>query len=333
MGIGTTNPDASSILDISSTTGGLLLPRMNTAQRNAINSPAVGLLIYLVDGTMQCLQVYNGTSWENIYCPTTNTPPTASNVSFSGGLSLGQVVSGNYTYQDAQLDLQATSIFQWYRADTNTGTNVVAISGATALTYTLTTNDVGKYISFGVLPKAQTGALTGIEVRSPYQGLITTTAIAARINEFHYDNVGTDVNEFVEIRISGAIGSQPSNLSQYTIALYNGSGQTVYDSVTLNTLVRTCNATDCFYVWQPISIQNGSPDGIALIGPSGLIEFISYEGSFVALNGGANGTNSTDVGVQEDNVLTTTAGSIQRTTSGTWILNQNANTKGLANGI
>ena len=333
VGIGTTNPDASSILDISSTTGGLLLPRMNTVQRDAINAPAVGLLIYLVDGTVQCLQVYNGTNWENIYCPTTNTAPIANNVAVTGGLSLGQVVTGTYTYQDAQLDIEATSDFQWYRADSNTGTNSIAISGANALTYTLTTNDVGKYISFGVTPNAQTGALTGTEVKSPYLGVITTVSVAARINEFHYDNIGTDVNEFVEIRISGTIGSQPANLSQYSIALYNGANQSTYDSATLDTLVQTCDASDCYYIWQPLSIQNGAPDGIALISPSGLIEFISYEGVFTALNGGAAGTSSTDVGVLEDSINTTATGSIQRTSSGTWLLNQTSNSKGLVNGI
>ncbi|RXR31259.1 hypothetical protein EQG68_10255 [Flavobacterium piscinae] len=333
VGIGTTNPDASSILDISSTTGGLLLPRMNTVQRDAINAPAVGLLIYLIEGNVQCLQVFNGTNWENIYCPSTNTVPTANNVTFSGGLNVGQVVTGTYTYQDAQLDLEATSDFQWYRADSNTGTNSIAISGANALTYTLTSNDVGKYIAFGVTPKAQTGALTGVEVTSPYQGAVTTVSVAARINEFHYDNIGTDVNEFVEIRITGAMGSQPANLSQYSIVLYNGSNQSTYDSATLNTLVQTCDSTDCYYVWQPISIQNGAPDGIALIGPSGLIEFISYEGVFTALNGGAAGTSSTDVGVLEDSINTTANGSIQRTSSGTWLLNQTSNSKGLVNGI
>ena len=42
--------------------------------------------------------------------------------------------------------------------------------------------------------------------------------------------------------------------------------------------------------------KNGAPDGLALIGPSGVIEFISYEGSFTATNGPANGVTSTDVG-------------------------------------
>jgi len=57
MGIGTTSPDASSILDLTSTTQGALLPRMTTTERNAISSPANGLLIY--NTTANQFQYYN----------------------------------------------------------------------------------------------------------------------------------------------------------------------------------------------------------------------------------------------------------------------------------
>ena len=46
-------------------------------------------------------------------------------------------------------------------------------------------------------------------------------------------------------------------------------------------------------------IQNGSPDGIALVNGSTVLEFISYEGTFTATNGPATGMTSTDVGVSE----------------------------------
>lgn len=49
VGVGTTNPDASSILDITSTNGGVLMPRMTTAQRDAIVNPARGLIVYNSD--------------------------------------------------------------------------------------------------------------------------------------------------------------------------------------------------------------------------------------------------------------------------------------------
>ncbi len=61
VGIGTTTPNASAILDVSSTTKGFLLPRMSTAQRNAVASPAVGLSILNTDD--MCTDIYDGTNW------------------------------------------------------------------------------------------------------------------------------------------------------------------------------------------------------------------------------------------------------------------------------
>lgn len=61
VGIGTSTPNASSMLDVSSTTKGLLAPRMTTAQKNAIASPANGLLVY--DSDLAKFNFYNGTAW------------------------------------------------------------------------------------------------------------------------------------------------------------------------------------------------------------------------------------------------------------------------------
>ncbi|MFB0924050.1 MAG: hypothetical protein QMB65_02005, partial [Vicingaceae bacterium] len=46
VGIGTTTPDTSSILDVSSTNKGLLIPRLTTTERDNITLPAKGLIIY-----------------------------------------------------------------------------------------------------------------------------------------------------------------------------------------------------------------------------------------------------------------------------------------------
>ena len=333
VGIGTVTPDQSAILDVSSTTQGLLLPRMNEMQRDDIVNPATGLLIYLIEGTQQCLQVYNGTDWENIYCPTTNTIPTAKSVSVSGILNIGEILTASYTYEDAEADVEDVSSYQWYRADDASGTNEVTIAGATNLNYTLTSADDGKYVSFGVIPIAATGALTGLEARTNYAGPVgAASSNVARINEFHYDNAGTDVNEFVEIRITGDLGSQPADLSQYTVSLYNGSNQSSYATETLNNLTRTCDASNCYYVLDTVAIQNGAPDGIALSGPSGLIEFVSYEGIFTAVNGIALGILSTDVGVSETNT-TNVAGAIERSAAGAWSISATANTKGSVNSL
>ena len=61
VGIGTTAPDASAALDITSTSKGLLPPRLSQAQRDALASPAAGLTIY--NTTTGKLNTWNGTSW------------------------------------------------------------------------------------------------------------------------------------------------------------------------------------------------------------------------------------------------------------------------------
>ena len=64
VGIGTTSPNASAELDITSTTKGLLPPRMTQAQRDAIASPAAGLMVWCTNcGSSGELQVFNGTTW------------------------------------------------------------------------------------------------------------------------------------------------------------------------------------------------------------------------------------------------------------------------------
>ena len=65
VGINIETPDASAALDITSTTGGLLMPRMTNAQRLAIETPAAGLMIYQTDGTAG-FYYYNGSSWSEV---------------------------------------------------------------------------------------------------------------------------------------------------------------------------------------------------------------------------------------------------------------------------
>jgi len=59
--IGTTSPAATAIVDLTSTTRGMLVPRMTTTQKNAISSPANGLLLY--DNTLNKLSVYESSAW------------------------------------------------------------------------------------------------------------------------------------------------------------------------------------------------------------------------------------------------------------------------------
>jgi hypothetical protein len=64
VGIGTTSPDSSAILDVSSTTKGMLMPRMTTAQRDAIMSPMVGLSVFNLDDG--CIDMFKNNSWNKL---------------------------------------------------------------------------------------------------------------------------------------------------------------------------------------------------------------------------------------------------------------------------
>jgi len=64
VGVGTITPDASSMMDVSSTNKGMLAPRMTTAQRVAIASPANGLLVY--DTTENAFYFYKASVWTKI---------------------------------------------------------------------------------------------------------------------------------------------------------------------------------------------------------------------------------------------------------------------------
>jgi hypothetical protein len=60
-----TNPNASAQLDVSSTTKGFLPPRMTTTQKNAIATPASGLVVY--DSTTNKLCCYDGSTWNDLF--------------------------------------------------------------------------------------------------------------------------------------------------------------------------------------------------------------------------------------------------------------------------
>lgn len=85
VGIGTTNPNASAMLDVSSTTQGFLPPRMTSAQRTSISSPAAGLMVYQIDGTAG-LYYHNGSAW--IYVINSTSTTGTGNVVFSNSPAL-----------------------------------------------------------------------------------------------------------------------------------------------------------------------------------------------------------------------------------------------------
>ena len=106
------------------------------------------------------------------------------------------------------------------------------------------------------------------------------------INEFHYDNAGTDAGEFIEIA-----GTAGTDLTGWTLVRYNGANGLVYGTTSLSGML-TDQASGFGFrsISLPVDgLQNGAPDGFALVDGGGVvIQFLSYEGAFTAVGGAAS---------------------------------------------
>ncbi|GAB3855277.1 hypothetical protein GCM10029963_49780 [Micromonospora andamanensis] len=130
------------------------------------------------------------------------------------------------------------------------------------------------------------------------------------ISEIHYDNVGTDTGEAIEIE--APVGF---DLTGWQIVLYNGANGSAYGTRTLSGAVPAAGVVVESYPTD--GIQNGAPDGVALVAPGGEVaEFLTYEGTFTAVGGAANGRTGVDIDVQE--TASTPAGHSLQKIEGSW---------------
>lgn len=136
-----------------------------------------------------------------------------------------------------------------------------------------------------------------------------------RFSEIHYDNSSDDVSEQIEIE-----GPAQTDLSDWSVVLYDGTKTTAYDSRALTgiTIPATCGARGVVVVPFP-QIQNGSPDGFALVHGSEVVQFLSYEGAFTASDGPAAGKTSIDIGVAEPSTSSAISSLQLDATSGKWV--------------
>lgn len=198
-------------------------------------------------------------------------------------------------------------------ADGLTSTDIgVAEAGTTPVGFSLQLAGTGSTygdFTWGAAPIAETPGAANAG-----QTIAAAAAPVIFINEFHYDNDGGDTGEFIEVA-----GTAGLDLTGYTLVLYNGSNGTVYNTISLSGTIDDEGSGFGAVDFQLPSngLQNGAPDGFALVDPDGnVLQFLSYEGSFTAVGGPADGLTSTDVGVAETG--TTPVGfSLQLTGTGT----------------
>ena len=162
-GIGTTTPDASAKLDISSTSKGFLVPRMSSTQKTSVTSPANGLLIYQTDAPTG-FYVNTGTSSSAVWLRlNSDWTKSGNDISFStGNVSLtGNLTGGNIVTSKLSGFVSNVS--------TETGGRIIATAdNGMILRYTGTTAATFTLPSAGTLPEgfncmvlqASTGQIT-----------------------------------------------------------------------------------------------------------------------------------------------------------------------------
>jgi hypothetical protein len=140
VGIGTTAPNASSVLDLTSTTKAFLPPRMTTVQRNQIANPVAGMTIF--NTTTTCVEFYNGTGWYNVCTGTTSTStaPTITSVSPTP-VAVGSTLTINGTNftSPATVNFSGVGTAATATIVNSTQITVTVSAGATTGTVTVTT--------------------------------------------------------------------------------------------------------------------------------------------------------------------------------------------------
>jgi DNA/RNA endonuclease G (NUC1) len=287
----------------------------------ATNGPALGTTATDIgvfeagtEATGQSLQRASDGTWSG---PKTNTfgacnddgttqPPVVASVKIapaSASITVGATQQFTATAFDASNQPVAGVTFTWSSGATTVAT--VSTSGvATAIA-------PGDAVITATAPNAIAGTASLHVDPASTPGLPTT-----RFSELHYDNVGTDAGEAIEVE-----GPAGTDLTGWSIVLYDGNGGAAYNTTSLTgSIPATCGARGVVVVNYAVNgIQNGSPDGMALVNASGqVVEFLSYEGTLTAVGGPAGGTVSTDIGVAENSAPV--GQSLQRDATGAWAL-------------
>ncbi|MHC5054213.1 MAG: LamG-like jellyroll fold domain-containing protein [Planctomycetota bacterium] len=227
----------------------------------------------------------NGDTLTLIFDMATNTPPASTKLEIDALLDFnGKYLGTNYTGVWISATTLVITISDATGGDLNIG-DPVSVKAAANLKDTTETTPAS----------TDSASITG-------DWGLAGSGTPIFINEVHYENGGTDANEAIEVA-----GPAGTDLTGWSIVFYNGANGTV-DGTALSLSGFIDDEGDGYgalsFLRAPI--QNGAPDGFALYDGTSVVQFLSYEGSFTALEGVAAGLTSEDIGVNEsDSTLET----------------------------
>ncbi|XOV80711.1 MAG: endonuclease [Aestuariibacter sp.] len=222
----------------------------------------------------------------------TTPPATPTNLSATGGSGLVELA---WT-ANQESDLAGYNV---YRSDSLNGTYTKLNSGLiNTSAYTdesVTASTTYFYKVSAVDTSSNESTLSAAQSATTDAGSGGGGSAQAWINELHYDNDGSDSNEFIEVAATAGM-----DLSGWSLIAYNGNGGSTYKTVALSGIVSDQSNGFGFVQFAFSGLQNGAPDGIALVNATGdVVQFLSYEGVMTANDGAASGMQSTDIGVSE----------------------------------
>ena len=231
VGIGTTNPNTSAALDITSTTKGFLIPRMTNVQRQAISNPAAGLQVFVTDFDGGSFMFYDGTKWGTLsFTKTIPDAPTIgtavagnaqATVSFTAPSSDGGLVITSYTATSSPGGITGTL--------TQSGSGTITVTGltnGTIYTFTVTaTNAIG-----ASLPSAASNSVVTTVPDAPTIGTATAGDTQATVSfTAPSTNGGSVITSYTATSSPGGITgtlSQAGSGSITVTGLTNGTAYT-----------------------------------------------------------------------------------------------------------
>ncbi|MEI6749741.1 MAG: MopE-related protein [Bacteroidales bacterium] len=314
-----TSPDNSAMLDVKSTDKGMLVPRMSSSQRDAITSPAPGLLIF--NTSTSAFEYFTSTKWLNIGASMIAGNAPGDMLVWNGSQWLPALFRYYYPdrdgdgYGDHYSALNSnTQPIGYVVNDCDEDDNNALIGSLSLTTYYPDADGDGHGNPSGVAVQAcfqpsgyvisfddcndsnplvypgTTEICDGIDNNCDLQIDEGCSACGLVINEIDYDQVGTDNAEFIELYNPC---SSSIDLSSYSVLLVNGSNNAVYYTIPLPSVMLAANdyfvicgsgsgTPNCDMQVTPGTdwIQNGAPDGVALVNiiQNFLADALSYEG-------------------------------------------------------
>lgn len=220
------------------------------------------------------------------------TPPAGpTNLSATGGVGFVELAWSTNT----ESDLAGYNV---YRANSSGG-NFTKLNVSLVNTSAYSDNNVSASTSYfykvSAVDNSGNESVLSSEVSATTESGGTTSPGVVWINEIHYDNVSSDINESVEIA-----GTQGTDLSGWTIVAYNGNGGKQYKTFNVSGTISNQQSGFGVMTIATAGLQNGAPDGLALVDASGtVVQFLSYEGVMTATDGPASGQTSLNIGVSE----------------------------------